>query len=71
MRGVALGRRNWIHIGSQLAGPKVAAILSVVENCRRIGLPIREYLAAFLPGLADRSIHSLEQLTPEPTPPAS
>jgi hypothetical protein len=35
-----------------------------VESCRRIGLPIREYLAAVLPGLANRSIHSLEQLTP-------
>jgi hypothetical protein len=35
-----------------------------VESCRRLGLPIREYLAAVLPGLANRSIHSLEQLTP-------
>ena len=30
MRPVALGRKNWIHIGSPQAGPKVAAILSVV-----------------------------------------
>src|SRR5882672_4360825 len=30
MRPVALGRKNWIHIGSEQAGPKVAAILSVV-----------------------------------------
>jgi hypothetical protein len=29
-----------------------------------IGPPIREHPAAFLPGLANRSIHSLEQLTP-------
>src|SRR5712692_4454241 len=29
MRSVALGRKNWIHIGSPQAGPKVAAILSV------------------------------------------
>jgi hypothetical protein len=27
MRPVALGRRNWIHIGSAHAGPKIAAIL--------------------------------------------
>jgi len=27
MRPVALGRKNWIHIGSPQAGPKVAAIL--------------------------------------------
>jgi hypothetical protein len=33
MRGVALGRKNWIHIGSKQAGPKVGAILSVVESC--------------------------------------
>ncbi len=26
-----LGRKNWIHIGSQHAGPKVAVILSIVE----------------------------------------
>jgi hypothetical protein len=25
MRPVALGRRNWIHIGSEQAGPRVAA----------------------------------------------
>jgi hypothetical protein len=31
--GVALGRRNWIHIGSKEAGPRVAAIISVVETC--------------------------------------
>jgi hypothetical protein len=29
MRPVALGRKNWLHVGSAQAGPKVAAILSV------------------------------------------
>jgi len=53
MRPVALGRKNWIHIGSPQAGPKVVAILSVVESCRRLKLPARDYLAAILPGLAD------------------
>lgn len=37
MRPVALGRKNWLHVGSAQAGPKVAAILSVVESCRRLG----------------------------------
>jgi transposase len=64
MRGVALGRKNWIHIGSPQAGPKVAAILSVVETCRRLGIPVREYLGAVLPGLADVSISKLADLTP-------
>jgi transposase len=64
MRPVALGRKNWIHIGSPQAGPKVAAILSVVESCRRLKLPARDYLAAVLPGFADLPIQRLPDLTP-------
>ena len=64
MRGVALGRKNWIHIGSPQAGPKVAAILSVLETCRRQDIPVRAYLGAVLPGLADVSIQKLAELTP-------
>jgi transposase len=64
MRFVALGRKNWIHIGSPQAGPKVAAILSVVESCRRLKLPVRDYLARVLPGLADLPIPRLPDLTP-------
>ena len=64
MRPVALGRKNWIHLGSPQAGPKVAAILSVVESCRRLKIGVRDYLAAVLPGLADTSIQRLAELTP-------
>jgi Transposase IS66 family len=66
MRPVALGRRNRIHIGSAQAGPKIAAILSVVESCRRLKFPVRDYLAlaTVLPGLADYPIQGLPELTP-------
>jgi transposase len=64
MRPIAVGRKNWIHIGSAEAGPKVAAILSVVESCRRLGIPVRQYLAAVLPGLANLSIQRVAELTP-------
>jgi transposase len=57
-------RKNWIHIGSPTAGPRVAAILSVTESCRRLGILIREYLAAILPGLADVRIQKLADFTP-------
>jgi hypothetical protein len=39
IRPVALGRKNWIHFGSQDAGPRIAAILSIVETCRRLKIP--------------------------------
>jgi transposase len=64
MRPLALGRKNWIHLGSQHAGPKVAAILSIVESCRRLKIPIRNYLADVLPGLADRPMQQIKHLTP-------
>jgi transposase len=65
MRPIAVGRKNWIHIGSPQAGPKVAAIQSVVESCRRMKIPVREYLAAVLPGLNNLSIHRVAELTPK------
>ena len=64
IRPVALGRKNWIHLGSKEAGPRVAAILSVVETCRRLSLPIRDYLGSVLPGLGDFPINRVAELTP-------
>jgi transposase len=64
MRPVALGRKNWIHLGHKDAGPKVAAILSVIESCRRLAINPRHYLADILPGLENHSIQSLKKITP-------
>jgi transposase len=79
IRPVALGRKNWIHIGSEEAGPRVAAIISIVESCRRLNIPIRDYLGSVLPRLANRPISQTVELTPaawadrntSATPPAS
>jgi len=64
MRPVALGRRNWLHLGDQSAGPKLAAIISLVETCRRLDLPLREYLSDILPRLGSWPITRVAQLTP-------
>jgi len=64
MRPVALGRKNWLHVGSVQAGPKVAAILSVVESCRRLGVPVKDYFSAVLPGLNWRPLPEVVILTP-------
>jgi transposase len=42
MRLLALGRRNWLHIGSQETGPKIAALLSVIETCKRLQINLRK-----------------------------
>jgi transposase len=61
---VAIGQRNCTHIGHEKAGPRVAGILSIVETCRLLKIPVREYLTAILPGLANSSIQRLPELTP-------
>jgi hypothetical protein len=55
-------KRNWIHIGIEEAGPRVAAIVSVVETCRRLKIPIRDYLLLDLAGIG--SINRIAELTP-------
>jgi hypothetical protein len=45
-------------------GDRLAAILSIVESRRKLGVPIRQYLADVLPGLTDRSIQELAGITP-------
>ena len=64
MRPVALGRKNWLHIGSPQAGPKVAAILSVVESCRRLKVPVRDYFSSILEGLPTSRYASYQTLLP-------
>lgn len=64
MRPWALGRKNWLHVGSVKAGPKVAAIASLVESCRRLSVPITDYLMDVLPGIERRSVSSVAELTP-------
>ena len=71
MREVALGRKNWLQIGSESAGPKVAALLSVLESCKRIGVNVREYLLGVLPQLSYEAVRPqvqgkrpMEEFTP-------
>src|SRR6202021_48138 len=56
MRPIAIARKNRLHLGSKEAGPKIAAIFSVVESCRRLGVPIRTFFVSVLPALANGSI---------------
>ena len=64
IRPVAVGRKNWLHVGSERAGPRVAAIISIVETCRRLSIPVRNYLGYVLPGLTNFPIIRIAKLTP-------
>ena len=64
IRPLALGRKNWLHVGSPEAGPKIAAIASIVETCRRLDINLRDYLRDVLPKLGDWPMNRVGEFTP-------
>jgi hypothetical protein len=65
IKPVAIGRKNWLHFGSKAAGPRIAAILSVIESCHRLKIPAREYLLEVFPRLASGKRSDVAALTPK------
>ena len=59
-----ISARTGFTWGAPRRGRAVAGILSVVETCRRLDLPLRAYLAAVLPGLNHRPEFDIVKLTP-------
>jgi transposase len=64
LRPVVLGRKNFLHVGSEWAGPRLAAIWSVYGTCQRLGKNPRAYLRSILPRLADWPIKRVDELSP-------
>lgn len=65
VRPVKLGAKNWLFFGSQNAGHNAATIYTLVENCRRHGVPVEAYLRELLtrlPGQTDPE--TIASLTP-------
>ena len=64
LRPIVLGRKNFLHIGSEWAGPRLAALWSVYGTCRRLGINTRAYLRDVLPRLADWPAKRVAELSP-------
>jgi transposase len=47
-RGVALGRRNWLFLGSDEGGETAALMYSVVASCQQVGVEPFDYLKELL-----------------------
>jgi transposase len=65
MRPVKLGAKNYLFFGSRNAGHHAAAIYTLVENCKRQGVPVESYLKHLLevlPGMSDPE--AIAALTP-------
>jgi transposase len=64
IRPLAVGRKNWMHVGSEEAGPRVAAIASIFETCRRLKINVRDYLLDILPKLPEWPMQRVAELSP-------
>jgi len=45
LRGIAVGRRNWLFVGSRAGGERAAAICTVMETCKMNGVEPQAYIA--------------------------
>ncbi|MCP5071648.1 MAG: IS66 family transposase [bacterium] len=62
LRGVAVGRKNWMFVGNQAGGDTAAGMYSLVETCKSAGINPKEYFQDVLLRIATCS--DVTKLTP-------
>ena len=70
IRGVAVGRHNWIFFGSDEGGKTAAVLRSFVASCQRVGVDPFAWLKDVLSRIADQPITRLAELLPHNWAPA-
>jgi hypothetical protein len=65
IRPLAIGRKNWLFVGSEAGGEAAATILSLVQSCRALKINPREYLEDILRRLMGHNSQKLEELLPD------
>jgi transposase len=64
LRTVALGRRNWLFVGHDLAGQNAAMLLSLIATCTLHQVDPEAYLADILLRVQDHPNSSIDELLP-------
>lgn len=64
LRGVALGRGNYLFMGSDAGGERAASIYSLVETAKLNGLDPHAYLREVLTRIAEHPINRIDELLP-------
>jgi transposase len=70
IRGVAVGRNNWIFFGSDEGGRTAAVLRSFVATCQRVGVDPFVWLRDILSRIADHPVTRLTELLPHNWTPA-
>ena len=64
LRAVALGRKNFLFVGSDLGGQRAAAMYSLIGSAKLNGLNPELYLRTVLAMIADHPISRISELLP-------
>jgi len=65
LRGIAVGRANWLFTGSQAGGEAAAAMFSLIASAKRHGLNPWHYLADVFRRLPSTPTSQLDQFLPD------
>jgi transposase len=65
LRPLAIGRKNWLFVGSEDGGEASAIIFSLIQSCRAVGVNPREYLEDVMRRLMSHSSQKLYELLPD------
>jgi transposase len=65
MKQVAIGRKNWLFVGSDNGGRTAAVLLSFASSCRRLEVEPWAYLQDVLSRLPTTPVDELEALLPD------
>lgn len=64
LRSVVLGRKNYLHFGSDAGGERAAVIYSLIATCKLNGIDPQAYLRYVLSHLAEHPINRVAELLP-------
>jgi transposase len=70
IRGIAIGRHNWVFLGSDKGGRTAAVLRSFVASCQRTGIDPFAWFKDVLARIADHPITRLAELLPHNWNPA-
>jgi len=64
IRPLKIGAKNWMQIGHPKAGPRLANLFTLVENCRQEGVDPEAYLIDIIARLPDHPMKRIDELLP-------
>jgi hypothetical protein len=65
IRPIALGRKNWLHLGSDRGGQTAATLLSLVQSCKSLGNEPFAYLRDVLDRISTHPASRIDDLLPD------